>query len=124
MNSTHIYNIQRLNLMKKEKFEPWPHRKSGPIFTKEHTTSGKILYYRTINNINHHTDQVVSEICLGERYAYLAPGLLFYNETYRGSYINNWHGFPGGSLTEIIRWLLEAEYPEYEYNLWMVKSDK
>jgi hypothetical protein len=89
---------------------PWRHRKSGPILNIDG------LYYRTEDN---RRDGFVIEICSGERYAHIAPGLLFNHETYRGSYINNWHGGPTGSLTEMIKWLQQAEHPEYGYSLWM-----
>jgi hypothetical protein len=97
--------------------QAWVNRKIGPI---RHTKFEDIeIYYRK-------EDGVVTELCLGERYAHSSPGLLFEHEHYRGSLINNWHGGPSGSLTDMIRWVSEADQPSFKHILWMegkVKED-
>lgn len=70
------------------------------------------LYYRK-------DGRLVTEVCLGERYAHVAPGLLFNDEQYRGSYTDGWHSGPSGSLTDMVKWIREAEHPEYGCSLWM-----
>lgn len=106
----------------KPKLKPWPHKSKGPIFSIQDPLSGKTIFYRTLNNDSSKITQVVSEICLGERYGHIAPGKLFHNELYRGSTIDNWHGVSGTTLTELTDWILKANYPEYKYSLWMKKE--
>lgn len=95
--------------------KPWVHRKKGKFFSQYMPNERKV-YYRYVPNT-----RIVEEVCLGERYAHVAPGLLFDYENYRGSLIDNWHGGPTGSLTELLQWVADAERPEYKERLWMIK---
>lgn len=79
----------------------WANAKSGPWSSKR-TLDGVRIFYR-------HKGKIVTEICRGERYAHIAPGLLFDYEQYQGSYANDWHGGPHGSLTDMIEWIEKAE---------------
>lgn len=97
--------------------KPWCHRKTGPVEIT--TLDGRPIYYRQTGGYF----GIVDEVCLGERYVHVSPGLLFYNECYRGSTIDNWHGGPTGSLSELLRWLVKAEHPELGCSLWMVPSE-
>lgn len=80
---------------------PWSNRKAEPFEWVEY--EGRRLYYRQ-------EGRLVTEICCGERYAHIDAGLVFRDEQYRGSYIDDWHGGPHGSLTEIVEWLAEAVF--------------
>lgn len=98
--------------------KPWANRGKGKILTRgPYLYIKNELFYRERNGL-------VTEICLGERYAHIAPGIVFMNEKYKGSYIDNWHGGPSGSLSDMVEWIAEAEHPEYGYSLWMEKEEK
>lgn len=104
---------------------PWGHRRAGAIYVVQFQSAlarrmGSVkLYHRWAPGSD---QQLVDEICCGERYAHVAPGLLFSHEHYHGSYLDNWHGGPQSSLTDIIRWLAEAEHPEWGYEMWMIRD--
>lgn len=92
--------------------KPWVHRMAGKIHTVETLYTDITIYYRK-------SGRLVTEVCTGDRYAHIGPGLIFMDENYRGSYLDDWHGGPTGSLTDIVRWLENANYLEYGSTLWM-----
>jgi hypothetical protein len=95
--------------------QPWAHRKTAPIEIVRYL--GRIVYYRK-------DGRLVTELCLGERYAHIAPGWVFHDELYRGSSSDNWHGGPSGSLHDLLKWVLQAERPDLGPSLWMVNQAK
>lgn len=105
-----------------EGVKPWGHRKTAPVkyaylpATLSLAKRGAFIFYRT-------DGRLVTELCLGERYAHVASGLIFSDEQYRGCYIDNWHGGPSGSLSELVRWIAEAEHPEWQWDAWMIDGE-
>lgn len=62
--------------------------------------------------------EVIEAICMGERMAHAADGKYFRDSHFFGSYADNWHGGPRGSLEDLADWVREAEYPIYKHTLW------
>lgn len=84
-------------------------------FQKTQLDHNRVIYVRTDKGW-------VKEFCCGERFASISAGFHFNKEVYRGSYSDNWHGGPTGNLTELINWVADADYPEYEYKLWFIND--
>lgn len=60
--------------------------------------------------------RLVTELRCGERSAHISPGLIFNDEIYIGSYTDDFHGGPQGSLTKMVEWLTEGVPPKHSAN--------
>lgn len=65
---------------------------------------------------------LVEAICLGERHASTVDGKYFMDSHYMGSYADNWHGGPRGSLEDLVDWVRDAEFPGLHHLLWNAGS--
>lgn len=62
---------------------------------------------------------IVSEICLGERYAHMSYGLDSYGILWDGSTTYDWHGYVSmRHLGEALEFVKQAKRPDLKFALW------
>lgn len=95
--------------MNVREMKPWVHGTPGWKFSKD---SG--CYYKAS-----HLHTPPSEFCFGERYIHCDFGHDSYGIIWVGSTSDNWHGFGfRADLTAALKWVSEAEFPQYGSTLW------